>query len=883
MTGTERMSDDELRQIAIEILERAPSGSIPPQIALWLQTPTLVALQAAATALLASGHLDPAEAAFRALREQPGFDDRAAIALARIASRRGDAAAAAIEWRDCLNRFPDRSEPDWFVELARAERQLGRHAEAEEILRRCIERFPKAAAGTVHLAELLSIRGRPEGAAALWQTAMREFSDQAQPWWFKGLGAALQVAGHSGQSKKVLQEMMRRFPGAPESSVLRAQNAARDGDWARALSLWMTCLERHAYSIRPEWLNGRALALFRLLRAEEALDAWQELITRFPDFVHAYRDMAAAFETLGLWAKAHHLWSALVARFPDRVRPEWLARRARCLLHPRPGPAIRLAIAELERQFPDSPLGRKIAIEFAYRMSYSLKTLAPLMADAVHRFPDDRDLLAQYVRLLLGSGRLTEAEAVVQRLEAAQDDHLALISRWRIAMDRDGETAIKESADQAVRRDSWAITPGLAIGDFLLSIWCAWATDLALVLYNNLAKRFPGRLEIIRARARALIVLREDQQALELIDSMPALDQDREMMELRAWTYAHRGDHETARRLWQTILAQYYFPAVHAAEPPLELLTPERVGLQSDGVTVFMSVRDEVANLAQFLRHYRKLGVRRFVAVDNLSSDGSEAYLRAQPDVMLYRTRDDFQASNSGMRWINTLIERHGADGWCLFADADEAFIYPGWESTPLNRLTEYLDREGAEAVAAFMLDVYPERLSDAAGNPAIHDDAQYYDGDYVWIGHVRPPYLRPLGGIRSRLFRAQEYLHKIPLIKSGRGVYIDNHETTPLRLSGVTGVLLHYKLTALAGNYGQSCAMDCGLEVTRRYERYASRLHMLANDDLRLSGVTQSLADSLILSDRGLMRATAEFRAWLNRSEACNPASTDRQTTSRG
>ena len=95
--------------------------------------------------------------------------------------------------------------------------------------------------------------------------------------------------------------------------------------------------------------------------------------------------------------------------------------------------------------------------------------------------------------------------------------------------------------------------------------------------------------------------------------------------------------------------------------------------------------------------------------------------------------------------------------------------------------------------------------------------------------------------------------------------------------MSGMAGVLLHYKLIALAANHGRSCATDCGLEVTRRYERYASRLHTLTHDDLRLSGFTRSLVDSLVLCDRGLMRATPEFRAWLNREKACGPASTDR------
>ena len=33
---------------------------------------------------------------------------------------------------------------------------------------------------------------------------------------------------------------------------------------------------------------------------------------------------------------------------------------------------------------------------------------------------------------------------------------------------------------------------------------------------------------------------------------------------------------------------------------------------------------------------------------------------------------------------------------WCLTVDADEWFIYPGYERVPLTNLTAYLDRSGA-------------------------------------------------------------------------------------------------------------------------------------------------------------------------------------------
>jgi hypothetical protein len=240
--------------------------------------------------------------------------------------------------------------------------------------------------------------------------------------------------------------------------------------------------------------------------------------------------------------------------------------------------------------------------------------------------------------------------------------------------------------------------------------------------------------------------------------------------------------------------------------------------------------------------------------------------------VVLYHTREDYRRSAAGTRWVNALIGRHGAGAWCLRLDADESFIYPGWETTPLGRLVDYLEREDAEGVAAFMLDVFPKRLFDPAGNPASHADCRFYDGDYVWAGRVRAPYLQPAGGIRSRLFQVQEYLHKIPLIKSSRAIHLSVHEATALRLATVSGALLHYSLLALARTRPTPPTREESFPISRasnlqmmdRYHRYAARFRHLAEADLRLTGVSQSLADSLTLADRGLLRAPPEFRRWL-------------------
>jgi hypothetical protein len=800
----------------------APAGAISSSTVESLSKPTLSALHDAASGLLSGGHLDAVEPVFRALLERTNFDVRAAIGLARIASQRGDLQSAPAAWRNCLDRFPSDAKPFWYLELARVERQLGNLTSAEACLRKCAEFFPTFAPAAANLASLLAFQAR---------------------------------------------------------------RAAEREDWAAALDFWTRCLDGQPAAPEPEWLAGRATALFRLRRADEALNAWQDLIERYPAHIGAYADMASAADELGRWEVAERCWSTLIERFPERAGPEWSARRTLCLFHIGPDQSLDADIAELDLRFPNSPLGRQLAIRLANRRNMGLRRLATLVEDALGRFPTDRELLAQQVRVLLAHERMDDAEVVVKRLEADKADHHALISRWRLAADLEGEEAIMESVDHAVNGRSLPVLQALEIGEFLLALGSAWSMQRALGLFDDVEERFPGRVAVVCARSRALIRLRQDQAALDLIESVPQDYQSQDMMELRAWSRACLGDVDGARRMWQNILARYRFPAVHRAEPTLELVFGSLDTMRRDGVTVLVSVRDELTQLPEFLRHYRQLGVHKFIVIDNMSVDGSEAYLRAQPDVMLYRTADNFQDASCGVRWINALIERHGDGGWCLLADADEAFIYPGWESIPLQRLTEYLDQEGAEAVAAFMLDVYPARLSDPEGEPAKHADCRYYDGNYDWIGHVRPPYRRPLGGVRFRLFRAKEYLQKVPLIKSGRGIHLDSHDSTALRFASLTGALLHYKMLDLrtkrdrspATKGGNPFRADGGLETMRRYERYASQLAAIDGVDLRVPGVSQVLTDSLTLANQGLMHAPAEFLRWMGRENSSASATPGR------
>lgn len=74
--------------------------------------------------------------------------------------------------------------------------------------------------------------------------------------------------------------------------------------------------------------------------------------------------------------------------------------------------------------------------------------------------------------------------------------------------------------------------------------------------------------------------------------------------------------------------------------------------------------------------HYRKLGIKKFIMIDNASSDGTMKFLMKQRDAEVYRVNEKFQSSvKEG--WINQIFALYGFHRWYLIVDADELITWP--------------------------------------------------------------------------------------------------------------------------------------------------------------------------------------------------------------
>jgi hypothetical protein len=290
-----------------------------------------------------------------------------------------------------------------------------------------------------------------------------------------------------------------------------------------------------------------------------------------------------------------------------------------------------------------------------------------------------------------------------------------------------------------------------------------------------------------------------------------------------------------------------------------------------DEILAVACVRNELLRLPWFLAYHRRLGVDRFLVVDNGSADGTSALLDAEEDVVRFWAPGSYAESACGIEWTNEVTRRHGLGHWVLTLDADECFYYPDRERHGLVDLTSFLERRGANAMRAPLLDMYPpgplaEARYDAGSDPL--SAFPFFDSDYETATFEGRPYI-VRGGPRQRLFwdtaghgHPSPFLMKVPLVKwRDRAPYTKStHVVRKAEFADISGVLLHF---TLAHDFAARAA-----EETRRKEHFADARQYAAYDrvmreqpDLVVRNAqSRRLHDSATLTELGLMYKPDDF-----------------------
>ena len=226
---------------------------------------------------------------------------------------------------------------------------------------------------------------------------------------------------------------------------------------------------------------------------------------------------------------------------------------------------------------------------------------------------------------------------------------------------------------------------------------------------------------------------------------------------------------------------------------------------------VLCNVRDEIALLPHFLKHYRRIGVTRFAFVDNGSVDGTLPYLLEQPDCDIYQHLGNFRNAFCGMQWTNQLLREYQTADWFLTIDADELVVYDGWPDIDLPSFAREMGRAGRSVVTGIMIDMYgpgPVATTHAPPEADLMDVCPLFDGDGYQIDRPSDwrqdgfPRLDIRGGPVMRLFgmhAPRGWLAKAPLLLEPNIAYRDPHSVFPAALNFALPriAVLHFRFTS--------------------------------------------------------------------------------------
>ncbi|MGE0007649.1 MAG: glycosyltransferase family 2 protein [Parvibaculaceae bacterium] len=203
--------------------------------------------------------------------------------------------------------------------------------------------------------------------------------------------------------------------------------------------------------------------------------------------------------------------------------------------------------------------------------------------------------------------------------------------------------------------------------------------------------------------------------------------------------------------------------------------------LRAGEIAVIGMVRNEAQRLPLFFEHYRKLGVARFLMIDNDSQDATPEMLMAEPLADVFHTTASFLDACNGVYWQNGLARACCKGHWTLVADADELFVYDGMDDHGLPDLTRWLERHALDRVFAVMVDLYPP---DVIGETGLSIRENYErNGWFDAAGYGLRRHLGSwlaTGGPRQRLFGRKllsrgEWTSKYPLFRMREGMSICN------------------------------------------------------------------------------------------------------------
>jgi tetratricopeptide (TPR) repeat protein len=602
-------------------------------------------------------------------------------------------------------------------------------------------------------------------------------------------GYELARAGLCRDADAVFAELIARYPKDHRGYQGAAWTAEIGWQWRQALIYWDKCLTlagmdrdtavlRRAHCLHRIGEIDKARALFAGVHNVEGAVGLAQLMT----------------EQDGQAAGAAE-WDRCIKSFSDHVEPH--LGKAEYLMARDEHASAEALLGGIVEMWPEATVPRiRLAQCAAARKDW--ETAEERWKPVLESFGENPELRKAFARYLAVRGDFTRLTSWMARIVEQPVAFAECLAEYHLARDDYGAAA--EQARKLVEIEPQWLESRMFLARILLRHGSRPALSAALSILRHVYEATPESVEIAATLADAFIRIGEDEQAIEFIQGITRADRRPQVEILRAWL-AHKEQIEPeARRHSRSVLERAYYPSVHARIHDLRRISPAGPEPGAGEILLVSVMRNEIHRLDWFLTTYRKLGVDRFMIVDNDSSDGTTEILLKQPDVILYQTTDRYSLAGAGVRWANELIERHGRSNWCVYVDADEELIFPGSENVGLRELVKYLGANGYDAIFAPLIDMFPLQIPAKATDGAIHASYSYFDADLYIEPQAACPYREVYGGVRRRLFQGYHWLTKVPVINGAAGIkyLMSTHRITPANIADITGALLHYHLAGL-------------------------------------------------------------------------------------
>lgn len=179
--------------------------------------------------------------------------------------------------------------------------------------------------------------------------------------------------------------------------------------------------------------------------------------------------------------------------------------------------------------------------------------------------------------------------------------------------------------------------------------------------------------------------------------------------------------------------------------------------------TILVVVRADLERMKLFYRHYRNLGVKQFVVIDNGSTDGTREWVSQQQGTRCYSVSATFQTEKK-VAWIEKALALTGYNRWYVVVDSDELLDYVGSEQHDLKDLILYAKDNGYKHLNGYMLDMYSDQplFSEECGYDEILSCFRYFDESGYTLQYYHSRIIDQevcalKGGPRARIFQNKD------------------------------------------------------------------------------------------------------------------------------